>query len=1376
MIQNIENALRIRVDFSKIKNITSSPNLVSVQTEAYEGFIQRSKEPADRAKIGMEAIFNNVFPIANSNSRFKIEYISYRLAEPRYSREECKNRGATYTIPIWIKLRLITYELAQEHLTANLKIQEVKEDEIFFGNFPLMTPSGYFIVNGTERVIVSQLHRSPGVFFLENKKPVVSRKQVFIAAIIPQRGSWLDFEFDSKDILNVKIDRKKKLLVSTFFQALGYTCPEIIERFYPVGELILSDKKFYKNFDGKIKENTKITQDILDGATYKVIGLKGDRWKAGDVEKFQNIRKKLIEVSKEDFLGAAILKDVISANGETIAKFNEIITLELLEKFLANKVKNINYFLLESDTMDAALRNTILQDKITSIDDAAIEIYKKLKTSIVNLEKSKSFVKSFLFDEQFYSLSKIGRMQFNKKFGKNQSIDKVTLDHDDLFETVARLFLLRKGKMVLDDIDNLKNRRVKDVGELLGQCFNKGMFRIEKNIKEKMVFLGEENTSLNELFNVKLITGVIHDFFATNQLSQFMEQTNPLSEMTHKRRLSALGPGGLSRDRAGFEVRDVHPSHYGRICPIETPEGPSIGLMSSFTIYAKLDEFGFIETPYRKVKDMQLTNEVKYMSALDDSNFYIAQSNALLDKKERFIKEMITLRKNSEFKSQPREWAEWIDLSPHQLVSVAASLIPFLEHDDANRALMGSNMQRQAVPLAIPEAPFVGTGMEALIAQTTGVCVLAEKSGVVRFVDATKIIMENTVSKDNPFDIVIYRMQKYDRTNQNTCINQIPLVAKGDKIQKGQIIANGPACESGELALGKNVKVAFMSWNGFNYEDSLVVSERLLHNNVFTSVHIEKFETSARDTKIGREHITRDVPSSSEYRLRNLDESGIVRIGCYVKTGDILVGKTTPKTESQLNPEEKLLRAIFGDKAADIRDSSLKVPQGVRGIVMDVKVFNRRGVEKKSSTIKIEEEMISNIDKDNQDELFILKSNFINKHKNLLEGEKLKYDIVNTKTQKVVLAKKSLINVDELLKLPIESFIGICVENEVKNKELVALLQKMQKQAETVNSKYRNQIENKRRLEDLPQGVNQIVKVYIAMKRKLSVGDKMSGRHGNKGVVSKILPVEDMPHTEDGEPIDLILNPLGVPSRMNIGQLLETHLGMISKHLGDKIDQMLTTMVSYDEIKKFVKEIYQSNYINQYLDSLDDDGLVVFFNKLRNGVYFATPVFDGAKETDIRRLMDLCGMDYSGKVALYDGQTGEKFKQKVTIGYKYMCKLYHLVDDKLHARSTGPYSLVTQQPLGGKSHFGGQRFGEMEVWALEAYGAAFILKELLTVKSDDIFGRNKVYEAIVKGDLHYESGIPESFKVLVNELRSLCIDLELVGDSRAKAQEIMEDI
>ena len=1376
MTKNLEFVLRTRVNFGKINNIVNPPNLVEVQTKSYEKFLQRKLLPSERKNQGMEAIFRNIFPITDSLHKYKVEYIDYRLGEPRNFHDECKNRGTSYTVPIYARFKLISYEVQQNYISKNPKIKEISEDEIFFGEFPLMTSSGYFVINGTERVIVNQLHRSPGVFFLENKTLDVTRGQIYKASIIPQRGSWLDFEFDSKDMLFTKVDRKKKILISTFLQALGYSKRNIIEKFYPNGSFFFFGENIYQQYDKKIKENVKVRKNIYQKGTLQLLKEKNTVWTSSEEKKYANdLHGLLVQTSLKNALAAVVLRDVFDNEGNIIAKFNEPFSEELLEKFAKHKITSVDYFLLESENIDSSLRKTISVDKINSIEDAIIDIYKKLKTSVTNLAKGQEFVDSFLFDKNYYSLSAIGRMQFNKKFKKNKPLEQEVLEHEDIFDTIFYLFQLRKGKVIADDIDNLKNRRVKTVGELLAQCFNKGMFRLAKNIREKMIFL-EEQPKLQNLINIKLVTGVVHDFFATNQLSQFMDQTNPLSEMTHKRRLSALGPGGLSRERAGFEVRDVHPSHYGRICPIETPEGSSIGLMSSLTIFAKINDFGFIETPYRKVEDTQLTTDVEYMSALEDSSFYIAQSNALLDKNEKFIKEIIALRKNSEFRSQPREWAQWIDLSPHQLVSVAASLIPFLEHDDANRALMGSNMQRQAVPLSIPEAPFVGTGMEELVAKDSGMCVLSGTDGTVCYVDAKKIIVtvEDRKNKDQQVKIKVYKLQKYDRSNQNTCINQIPLVVKGDRVQKGQIIADGAACEQGELALGKNVRVAFMSWYGFNYEDSLVVSEKLLHKDVFTSVHIEKFEVTARETKIGKENITRDIPNSSESRLKNLDETGIIRPGCYVKTGDILVGKTTPKTESRLNPEEKLLQAIFGEKAGDIRDTSLRVPQGVSGIVIDIKIFNRRGLEKKTSMVEREEEMIKNIDQDNQEEIFALKKSFLNRHKNLLENEKLQYDVVNTKTHEILFAKNEIVSTKELIKIPIQSLLEIKIKDNKKNEQLSNYLQKLAAQVEIINTIYQDLIEKKKRSEDLPQGVNRIIKVYIAMKRKLSVGDKMAGRHGNKGVVSKILPVEDMPYTQDGEPIDFILNPLSVPSRMNIGQILETHLGMVAKNLGKEIDKMMKTMAPYAEIKKFVKKIYQSDYVSKYLDSLEDNELVEFFKKLKNGVYFATPVFDGSKEDDICRLMDLCNMSYSGKEILYDGLTGEKLKQRVTVGYKYMCKLYHLVDDKIHARSTGPYSLVTQQPLGGKSHSGGQRFGEMEVWSLEAYGAAFILKELLTVKSDDIYGRNKAYESIVKGEFNYDSGIPESFKVLVNELRSLCIDLELIGDLKQDVQEIVE--
>ena len=1375
MTDNLRHALRVRVNFNKIKHIINPPNLVEIQTRSYGNFLQQNINPIARKNIGLESVFKSIFPIEDAQKKYKIDYISYRLGEPQDSYFDCRIKGTTYFIPIYVKFCFVAYNISLEEETR--KIKEMVEEEVFFGDFPLMTPSGYFVINGTERVIVSQLHRSPGVFFLENKDTTINRNQIHTAAIIPQRGSWLEFELDNKNLLVVKVNKKKKISISTFLQALGYSKDEIIRKFYPFGNFFFVKGNAYMQWKEKIRENAKARRKFFDAKTYKQIKEKEDTWSKKEVEQFSDGSMQfLIEAPARILSQAILLEDVFDKEGNQIASFNDPLSKELLEIFYKQGIETVEYFLPDSDKIDSSLRNTLVADKVSNKEDAILEVYRKLRSSIVNQEKGQDFINSFLFEKQYYSLSVVGRIQFNKKFNQQKPLEQEVLDHEDIFNTISHLMLIRKGKMIPDDIDNLKSRRVKTIGELLAQTFNRGMVRLEKNIRERMVFIEEEMPKLQELINIRIVSSTIHDFFATSQLSQFMDQTNPLSEITHKRRLSALGPGGLNRERAGFEVRDVHPSHYGRICPIETPEGASIGLMSSLTIYAKVNNEGFIETPYRKVKDMQLTNEIKYMSALDDSNYHIAQSNALLDENERFIKEMIALRRNSEFKAQPREWAEWIDLSPLQLVSVAASLIPFLEHDDANRALMGSNMQRQAVPLAIPQAPFVGTGIEQYAARDSGLCVTARNDGVVCYVDAQKIAVAEKSDLDTPPKIQVYRLRKYDRSNQNTCINQLPLVEKGDEVKKGKIIADGPACECGELALGKNIRVAFMSWNGYNYEDSLIVSERVLKNDIFTSVHVEKFEATARDTKIGNENITRDIPNISESKLRNLNEFGIINVGCYVKTGDILVGKTTPKASTELTPEEKLLQAIFGEKAADIRDSSLRVPQGLKGVVVDVKIFNRKGLEKKSTILKKEERMMKDIDQDNQNELFLLKKSFLEKYKNLLENQVLQYDLMNIKTHDVLLTKNTQIQLEQLKQLSIQNLFELKIKDKEKNKKLTELLQKLSQQVEVINGVYQDLIEKNKRTANLPQGVNQVVKVYIAVKKKLSVGDKMAGRHGNKGVVSQIFPIEDMPYTEDGEPIDMILNPLSVPSRMNIGQVLETHLGMVAKNLGKKIDKMIQEMKPSTNIKEFIKKIYNSDYISKYLDTLEEEELIKFYKKLSKGVHFATSVFDGAKEVDIRRLMDLCEMDHSGKLTLYDGRTGEKFKQKITVGYKYMCKLYHLVDDKLHARSTGPYSLVTQQPLGGKSYSGGQRFGEMEVWALEAYGAAFTLKEMLTVKSDDIYGRNKVYESIVKGDLDYDSGIPESFRVLVNELRSLCIDLELIDDTKEKAMEITDDI
>ena len=1383
MIEEIKNIYRVRVDFGKIKNILAPPPLIDVQISSYEKLIQQNKKPNERENNGLEEILSSFFPIEDQNQKYRLEYISYNLGKPKYDTEECRGRGTTYSIPMSVKLRLIIFDVdTTVDPVKKGKVKDIKEQEIYFGDFPLMLSTGHFIINGTERVVVSQLHRSAGVFFLEDKSKTAGNVHRFscTASIIPSRGPWIDFEFDSKDTLFVKINKKKKIYVTTFLKALGYSNKQILEKFYPIETISINKKgeelKFYKVFNKDLHSFDNLRGNLIDLKTNKIIKEKGERLNNAELTKIAK-KETYITLSTEELVSLFSVENILDEKDKEIITVNQLITKETLDNLFKNNITKLKVLEANSENIDQSLRATLVLDKTNTTEDAMIEIYKKIKSVNVLLpDKAKEFLETMFFNKDSYDLSKTGRIHFNKKFNLDIPLDQTVLTHDDIFQTLIYLFKCKKGKAALDDIDHLKNRRVRSVGELLGQCLNKGIFRIAKSIKEKMVFLEDENITLPDLVNVQPVIMAVHKFFATSQLSQFMDQTNPLSEITHKRRVSALGPGGLVRERAGFEVRDVHPSHYGRICPIETPEGPSIGLMSSLTIYAKLNDLGFIETPYRKVINRKLTNEVSYMSPLDDNDYYIAQSNALLDKKEVFIKEIIALRRQNEFRSQPSAWAQYIDLAPQQLISVAASLIPFLDHDDANRALMGSNMQRQSVPLVIPEAPFVGTGMEHLVARDSGVCLLAEKDGIVDSVDSKQIVVENTSDDAHLFDVQIYKLKKYLRSNQNTCINQIALVKKGQKIKKGQIIADGPCCESGELALGKNILVAFMPWYGYNYEDSIVVSEKLLHKDVFTSVHIEKFDIAAMDTKVGRENITRDVPNASDYIIRHLDDSGIVRIGSYVKTGDILVGKTTPKSESQLNPEEKLLRAVFGDKAGDIKNSSLKVPQGISGVVIDVKVFNRRGIEKDNRTLEIEEKIVRDMDEDHKNEIRVLKKAFIKKNSSLFEGQILKYDILIKKNNKLLFEKGKKLTKEDLNKLPIDSFKEMQLENEAKNKKLQKLIKDIEEHFIAMNMVYSDRIEKKRKQEELGNGYNRVVKVYIAMKRKLSVGDKMSGRHGNKGVISKILPVEDMPYTKDGMQVDLILNPLSVPSRMNIGQVLETHLGLVSKGLSNQINEMLDKMAPHEEIKSFVKKIYQSDYIDKYLEELDKDELIEFFNKLRKAVHFSTPVFDGAKEADIHRLMDLCSIDRSGKVDLYDGKTGDKFTQQVTIGYKYMCKLYHLIDDKLHARSIGPYSLVTQQPLGGKSQFGGQRFGEMEVWALEAYGAAYVLRELLTVKSDDIFGRNKLYEAIVKGNLYYDTGVPESFRVLINEIRSLCIDLKLVEDVTPIESDYVEEI
>ncbi len=1386
---NYPNVQRLRVDFGKIKSIIDPPPLLKIQKDSYDWFLQKDVAPENRKNQGWEAVFTSVFPISDFGGTCTLEYVSYRLGEPKYDEMECKIRGVTFAAPIRVSLRLIIWE--KDEKSDQRRIHDIKEQEIYLGEFPLMTETGSFIVNGTERVIVSQLHKSSGVFFNHDKgKTHASGKLLYSASIIPQRGSWIDFEFDAKDLLFVRIDRRRKFLATVFLKALTfsqkedkdpepYTDRDLLDRFYYTETIILensfnkeeADWKFTKYFDPQSSQNQRAVDDIMNPVDNQVIVTKGKKISKSSIRKIQDAGIKVIPTNTEDVIGRFSLDTIKDKEDNVIVETNGLITKEVLVELIKEEIKEITLLFMGNKTIGPAFRNTLAADKVNNPEEAIIEIYKKMKPGDPpTLEVAKSMLQNMFFKPERYDLSNVGRMKINKKLDLDIDLDFTILTDEDIFAVVEYLLRLKDGAGgTIDDIDHLGNRRVRGVGELLENQVRIGLVRMERAIKERMSLQETETMMLHDIVNSKPVSAVINEFFGSSQLSQFMDQTNPLSEITHKRRLSALGPGGLTRERAGFEVRDVHTSHYGRICPVETPEGPNIGLISSIATYARLNEFGFIETPYRRIEETAVKDQITYLSAIDEGKFKIAQANAPVNKEGKLQREIVKARLDGEFKMIRREEIEYMDVSPKQLVSVAASLIPFLEHDDANRALMGSNMQRQAVPVVKPEAPYVGTGMEYQVAHDSGSCIVARRSGTVDRVDAERIVIEAEVDLTSNQSVIeanvdIYHLRKYHRSNQNTCINQRPIVVVGDRVEAGQIIADGGSCEEGELALGQNILVAFMPWHGYNYEDSILVSEKLLHQDRFTSVHIEELEVLARDTKLGKELITRDIPNVSEYALRNLDSSGIIRIGSYVKSGDILVGKTTPKGEMQLNPEEKLLRAIFGEKAGDVRDTSLRVPQGIQGVVIDVKVFNRRGVEKDERTKDIEAATLQKIDNDYFDEVRIVKNNLAEKALPVLENQSLVHNILSSITHEIIIQAGESLTKESFEKVPVESWKDIVIEDHARNSQLQVMLRNATSQLELLKNIHESKREHESRTDDLQPGVIRAIKVYVAMKRRLSVGDKMAGRHGNKGVISKIIPIEEMPYMDDGTPVDIVLNPLGVPSRMNVGQVLETHLGLAAKYLGDVFNKLMEKMAPVDQIRKEMIEIYQAEYVKEHISLLDDEGILKLAQKLKNGVYFATPVFDGALEEDIHFMLDKSNLARTAQMELYDGRTGEKFDQMITVGYLYMMKLHHLVDDKLHARSIGPYSLVTQQPLGGKAQFGGQRFGEMEVWALEAYGAAFTLRELLTVKSDDTAGRNKVYESIVKGNHENKAGIPEAFKVLINELKSLCLDFELIKE------------
>ncbi|KPA10780.1 DNA-directed RNA polymerase subunit beta [Candidatus Magnetomorum sp. HK-1] len=1372
---------RIRKNFGKIHKIIEIPNLIRMQRESYARFLQMDVPPEQRMEVGLQAVFKSVFPIKDFSGTASLEFVSYRFGEMKHTVEECIHRGMTFEVPVRITVRLVVYDVDKEAETQT--IRDIKEQEIYFGTIPLMTDKGTFVINGTERVVVSQLHRSSGAFFDHDKgKTHSSGKVIYSAKIIPVRGSWIEMEVDAKDVVNIRIDRRRKFPVTLLFKSLGYTSEDILNFFYHTEKVIIHnlldcenpEGVIYKSFDETTLKGQRAAQDIFDSESDELIVKKGRLFSQRAIKQLKRTGADTIPTTVEDTMGKIIASAIIDpASGEVLAKANEVVTVDMLKGFVKGNIQEFDILLIDGVTTSESIRKTLLLDKVDNKQEALIEIYKKLRPgNPVTSEVAQDFVDQLFFKPSHYDLSGVGRLKLNLRLGLNTPKHVNTLRREDIMLTAKTLVQLKDTQGVVDDVDHLGNRRVRAVGELLENQYRIGLVRMERAIKERMSLQEIDALMPHDLVNSKPVSAVVKEFFGTSQLSQFMDQTNPLSETTHKRRLSALGPGGLTRERAGFEVRDVHPSHYGRICPIETPEGPNIGLIVSLSTYARVNDFGFIETPYRVVEDSWATDRVKFLSALEEKDFPIAQANAPLDKNNRYINALVTSRVEGEFTMIKKEEIELMDISPNQLVSVSASLIPFLENDDANRALMGSNMQRQAVPLLKTESPLVGTGMEAVVAKDSGVTIVAQKGGEIIDVDASRIVVKHPFKEDNLSELVsIYNLRKFNRSNQNTCFNHRPIVTKGEIIDEGAIIADGPATELGELALGKNVMVAFMPWGGYNFEDSILVSERLVRDGVFTSIHIEEFEVVARDTKLGKEEITRDIPNVGEEALRNLDDSGIVRLGAEVKASDILVGKVTPKGETQLSPEEKLLRAIFGEKAGDVKDTCLRVPPGVEGIVIDAKVFSRRGVEKDDRTRAIEDEEIAILEKNRDDELRILEDSVRIELQDLLVDQLC---IATLKKGKNVLIPKGTTITSEMLsEMPLHNLETLSLQDPEKSERLHDLLMKYREQQGLIRERFEEKVTRYEKGDDLPPGVIKMVKVYVAMKRKLSVGDKMAGRHGNKGVVSRILPQEDMPYFSDGTTVDMVLNPLGVPSRMNVGQILEIHLGRAACELGRDITNIMEQK-SFDELKEKFKRIFSAKKVNENtppigpvvdkIEAYTNDELTDLAKYYENGVHMATPVFDGAHENEIKNLLNEVTEHTTAQATLFDGRTGHPFQGKVTVGIMYMLKLHHLVDDKIHARSIGPYSLVTQQPLGGKAQFGGQRLGEMEVWAMEAYGAAHALQEFITVKSDDMAGRTRMYEKIVKGQNMLEPGLPESFRVLKKELQSLGLDITLLEE------------
>jgi DNA-directed RNA polymerase subunit beta len=1378
------NRKRVRKSFGRIPEVTRMPNLIEVQRSSYDKFLQMEIPYAERVKAGLQEVFQSVFPIRDFSDRAEIDFVRYELEAPKYDVDECQQRGMNYAAPLKVTLRLSVFDVDED--SGLRSIRDIKEQDVYMVDMPLMTDNGTFVINGTERVIVSQMHRSPGVFFDHDKgKTHSSGKYLFSARVIPYRGSWLDFEFDAKDHLYVRIDRRRKLPATTLLYALdgietaairekegksidrqfvsGMTREEILNSFY--GTIVYTKhKKGWKTaFAPDQWKGVKLDSDMIDADTGKVAVEAETKMTPRTIKKLQEDGLKSIVVSAEALIGKYLAVDMIDkSNGVVLHEAGDELTAVDIEKLLESGVKELSLLAIDHINVGAYIRNTMAIDRNATREDALIDIYRVMRPGEPpTLESAEALFQGLFFDLERYDLSAVGRVKMNSRLDFKTDDQVRVLRKQDIVEIMKILVALKDGKGVIDDIDHLGNRRVRSVGELMENQFRIGLSRMERTIRERMSSVEIDTVMPHDLINAKPAAAAVREFFGSSQLSQFMDQTNPLSEITHKRRLSALGPGGLTRERAGFEVRDVHPTHYGRICPIETPEGPNIGLINSLATYAQINQYGFIESPYRRIVDGKVTEEVIYMSAMEEGRHTIAQANAALDNKGRFRDELVSARADGEALIARSETVDLIDVSPKQIVSVAAALIPFLENDDANRALMGSNMQRQAVPLLQADAPLVGTGMEGTVARDSGAAITARRTGVVDQVDATRIVISATEETNAGAPAVdIYKLRKFQRSNQNTCITQRPLVRVGDLVQEGDIIGDGPSTELGELALGRNVLVAFMPWNGYNFEDSILISERIVRDDVFTSIHIEEFEVMARDTKLGQEEITRDIPNVGEEALKSMDEAGIVSIGAEVNPGDILVGKVTPKGESPMTPEEKLLRAIFGEKASDVKDTSLRLPPGVSGTVVEVRVFSRRGVDKDARALQIEQAEIERLAKDRDDERKILERSFYARLEQQLLGQKA------TGGPKGFKGTGKKLDAETLAEYTHGQWRHFTVDKADAMDQIEAMGATFDQAVADLNNRFEIKVEKLQRGDELPPGVMKMVKVFVAVKRKLQPGDKMAGRHGNKGVVSRIVPIEDMPYLDDGTPVDLVLNPLGVPSRMNIGQILETHLGWASAGLGKQIGTLLSDMAikkSTDakELRAKLKTIYGDEEFNTDIAPLNDDELIEMGKLLVKGVPMATPVFDGAHGEDIDRLLEMAGLDTSGQVQLIDGRTGEPFDRKVTVGYIYMLKLHHLVDDKIHARSIGPYSLVTQQPLGGKAQFGGQRFGEMEVWALEAYGAAYTLQEMLTVKSDDVGGRTKAYESIVRGENNFEIGIPESFNVLIKELKSLGLNVDL---------------